>query len=610
MRCVAACLALTVTISASATPPRIWAWTAPSESTGAATPVLPLVMTSVSPQSSATALADEVCNQILALGLGEGEVAITILGWGRGSLVHNPADALVGSGLPDQLAHGVPWTANGVAQMSAWTDAFIARYKARQSMQGIASPSRFHMDSELRLPTLCYLPNIAACWETAPLEVFAAMQQDPRWNSEPVRMNPNNTPTLRTVAQAYALAGSPAFDPGQARHAPVNRAWSRWWDGFMREAVDGALDEAFYKRVQQAWPGALCSEFAQTMRLDGGIEPDGTRREYIDFEWWNHGWMRSNWCGRAPLQATALYVFGETFVDTARPFMDEQMRLHRANIDACLHSFGGTSPASITPWLTLPGIALPFGESPTTYFPLTTDEFMRMIALVKSRGIDECMLWPGISAAEWRAVGRAIDGVWRTNLVSASVSSGATDVPLAAAVTRADRNAATLTAADSGISAVFLFTSPPLAGCLTDGQLALAFETRALTGSSWIIEVSDNSNGPWTVVSTHSQARGSADARWIGPMPAVGLISPDGSFAVRMRSTSATAAIAVDLVQAVRITAKGSDLNGDGFTSSLDLTALLGAWGLPDPAADINGDGTVNSVDLTMLLTGWGPCGG
>jgi hypothetical protein len=77
-----------------------------------------------------------------------------------------------------------------------------------------------------------------------------------------------------------------------------------------------------------------------------------------------------------------------------------------------------------------------------------------------------------------------------------------------------------------------------------------------------------------------------------------------------MRSTSATAAIAVDLVQAVRITAKGSDINGDGFTSSLDLTALLGAWGLPDPAADINGDGTVNSVDLTMLLTGWGPCGG
>ena len=609
MHCLAASLALAFTASATAIPPRIWAWTAPTADTGSTIPIVPLVMTSVSPESSATAVADEICDRILALGLGEGEVAITILGFGRGTLVHNPADALVGSGLPDFLARGVPWTSNGVAQAGAWTDAFIARYKLRQSLHGVAAPSRFHMDSELRLPTLCYLPNVGACWETAPLEVFAAMQLDPRWESEPVRLNPGNTPVLRTVAAAYADAGSPPFDPAQPRHAPANRAWSRWWDGFMREAVDGALHEAFYRRVQQAWPGALSSEFAQTMRLDGGAEPDGTRREYIDFEWWNQGWMRSSWCGRAPLQAPALYLFGETFVEPDRPFMEEQMRLHRANIDACLHSFGGASPAEVTPWVTLPGFALPYGESPATDIPLTTDEFLRMIALLKGRGIAECMLWPGVSASEWRAVGRAIDGVWRTDLAAAGVSSGAADAPLAAAA-RADRGAATLTAGPAGIDAVFSFASPPQTGCLGEGRLWLALETRALTASAWTVEVRAGPRAAWRLVSTHGQAPDAVDVRWIGPIDASGSIAADGSFEIRLRSADAKAAIAVDLVQAIRVPSMGGDINGDGAIDSVDLAGLLGAWGLADTAADLNGDGAVGSPDLAILLNRWGSCGG
>ena len=47
-----------------------------------------------------------------------------------------------------------------------------------------------------------------------------------------------------------------------------------------------------------------------------------------------------------------------------------------------------------------------------------------------------------------------------------------------------------------------------------------------------------------------------------------------------------------------------ADLNCDGSVNSLDLAALLSAWGTAG-AADLNGDGAVNSPDVAVLLSGW-----
>ena len=47
-----------------------------------------------------------------------------------------------------------------------------------------------------------------------------------------------------------------------------------------------------------------------------------------------------------------------------------------------------------------------------------------------------------------------------------------------------------------------------------------------------------------------------------------------------------------------------ADLNCDGSVNSLDLAALLAAWGTAG-AADLNGDGVVNSPDVAVLLSGW-----
>ena len=54
-------------------------------------------------------------------------------------------------------------------------------------------------------------------------------------------------------------------------------------------------------------------------------------------------------------------------------------------------------------------------------------------------------------------------------------------------------------------------------------------------------------------------------------------------------------------------TACPSDLDGDGFVSAADLSALLGNWG-NSGTGDIDGDGFVNAADLSLLLSAWGPC--
>ena len=50
-----------------------------------------------------------------------------------------------------------------------------------------------------------------------------------------------------------------------------------------------------------------------------------------------------------------------------------------------------------------------------------------------------------------------------------------------------------------------------------------------------------------------------------------------------------------------------SDLDGDGFTSGIDLGIVLAEWGGPGKA-DLDNDGIVGGVDLGIVLAGWGPC--
>jgi len=52
------------------------------------------------------------------------------------------------------------------------------------------------------------------------------------------------------------------------------------------------------------------------------------------------------------------------------------------------------------------------------------------------------------------------------------------------------------------------------------------------------------------------------------------------------------------------------DVTGNGVVNAVDLTVLLGAWGVGKSEfdCDLDNDGVVGPSDLTILLGGWGAC--
>jgi hypothetical protein len=128
LRCAAGLMAGLLS-AAHADAPRVWCWSAPEGPAASRAALVPLVLVWIPPGGAdPTTTADQVCNEIVARNLGAGDIAITILNWGRGTLIGNPLDAMTGTGLSDTLNRGTPWAANGIAAMGAWTDAFIARW--------------------------------------------------------------------------------------------------------------------------------------------------------------------------------------------------------------------------------------------------------------------------------------------------------------------------------------------------------------------------------------------------------------------------------------------------------------------------------------------------
>jgi len=601
-RAVSACIPTLLASHCLADLPRIWLW-APATGSAASDPTfVPLVFVGANPTSSPATVADAICDRIIQAGTAPGNVAILIQNWGRGTLVGNAADAV--AGFPS--AHS-PWTAGGRLQMGAWMDAFIARYQFRQAADGVPAPSRWHLDCELRLPALCYPPNLDPCWGTLPLQLFAAMQADPRWDHEHLLMNPAGVPREATVKTLWQEAGSPAFVPSLPRDHPENRAWSAWWDSMSREAVDGALNASFYSKVEAAWPDSKCSEFAQSMRMDGELEPNGTRRGYADFEWWDRGWMASRWDGRATLQAPAIYVFGETFFPSDEDPWRANMRLHRANLDACLFSYGGVPASEVTPWVVGPGIALPFGLDGTSR-AVSDDEFVELMALLRGRGIDEFMMWPGGASSDWGATQRAIRANWRSDLRSASVAgAGAGDA--VALLRRADRRTIRASGGpDAWLLEADFSTDTPSAG-MADGQLWIGMEASCTGTQPSVVGIfARDQSGAWRMLGECEVAESLPGACWIGPVPASGLVDRLGIVSLRVSVLRGTGEVDFDLVQVARAPEpQGSppDIDGNGVVNGADLGVLLGDWSSSESRSDLDGNGMVGGADLGILLGAW-----
>lgn len=602
---------------ASSDRPTVWSWLAPAGAAANHASFRHLVIMYPRNGESGTGLAQRLASEIRARGLVSDRIGVLISGFGRSTppLAYDPGDAVPLDPAIARLSNGTPWLASGLPKARAWTGAFIAEYQRLESTTGLPAPSRFHMDCELRLPTLCYQSPDASglrdCWDTPPVQVFDAIAADPRWSTEPVPVSLPGGVAWRTMQQLHTEGGAPAWNAEAPRNAEANRAWSRWFDAMQRSVMEGALDQALYAPVRAAWPACRTSEFAQSMRIDGAMQQDGSRRVYRDFEWWLNGWMESAWVGAADLQAPAIYAFGTSFMASDAEWVDANLRIDRANLDACLHSFGGAVPTTITPWLMLPGTALPIDATQAR----DTDAAMldERVALMRWRGMREFQLWPGTSAENWTRVALAVEAVWSAETVElALVRGSAATADLAERVARADRREVTLSpdAGEIELRARVNGAAGAAGPCARD-RLLVHVEGHGEAGTLFVeaAESGDPMLGWVPVGSAGVESSVSAGFHRWWLAGAGRCVASDGSITLRLRVQGG--AFTIDLLQAARFAEAGPDLDGSGWIDIGDLALALLEFGpTVDSAADLDASGAVDYADIALLLLEFGPCEG
>jgi len=611
-------LVLLLTSAGIASPdrPTVWGFAQPAGAAANHSAFRQLLIMYPRSGETGTSLAQRLADEIRSRKLTSDRVGVLIFGYGRFTppLAYDAGDAVTLDSSIAGLANGTPWLASGLPKARAWTDAFIAEYRRLQLRTGLPSPARFHMDCELRLPKLCYqwpdASGLHDCWDTPPLQVFDALVADARWSTERIPFAVSGGVTWRTLREIHELGGAPAWNSALPRSAEVNRVWSRWFDAMQRSVMEGALDQALYGPVREAWPDCRSSEFAQSLRVDGALQADGTRRTYRDFEWWLNGWMDSAWCGAADLQTPAMYVCGTSFTSSDADWIDANLRIDRANLDACLHSFGGADPSTVTPWVMLPGAKLPIDE--TREREIDADVLDERVAMMRWRGLSEFQVWPGASAQDWTRLARGVDAVWSAEIFGASLVHGMCDAPdLDARITRADRCVANVTS-DAGLIdlRVTVRGEAGAAGPCARDRVLVHVEGFGQPGTLFVdaAEHGDPELG-WIQIgasSVGSTASTGFHRWWLAG--AERCVAPDGSIMLRLRVVGG--AFTLDLLQAVRFPDAGVDLDGSGWVDTGDLAMALVDFGeTAGTAADLDGSGMVDTADIALLLLDFGPCG-
>lgn len=602
-----------VTVLSATDRPVIWSWLPPSGGAVHHPSFRGLLVLDTVAGESGTSFAERLAAQVRAGRLPGDRIGVVMRHYGRRMpmLAYDPDDAVVVPSDLQSIATGTPWIAHGLPKACAWTGAFIAEYRRIQELEGLPSPARFHMDCELRLPKLCYQDtSLADCWSERPVRLFDAIVADPRWSSESVPVSQPGGVVWRTVQQMHQEAGAPAWDSSQPRNAPVNRGWSRWYDAMQRSVMDGALEQAFYAPVRAAWPLCRSSEFAQSIRVDGADEPGG-RRVFRDFEWWLNGWMDSAWHGAGDLQAPTIYAFGTSFMEPGADWVDANIRLDRANLDACLHSFGGAAPETVTPWIMLPGTVLPIDT--TSVREADAAMLEERLAILRWRGMNEFQLWPGASPAIWTHVARTVDSVWSSDIVEVELPHGSARSGTSAAVLgRADRQSCEVVSAPDGIELrVRVKGDAGAAGPCAHDRLLVHLEGGGAVGSV-VVEAAlaaDPDQG-WVRLGTAAVVPGGVTGfhRWWLEDAAV-CVGTDGS--VLLRAVVDGGSYRFDLFRAVRLPDVGIDLDGSGAVDTGDLALALLEFGpTAGGAADIDGNGAVDFGDLALILLEFGGCEG
>lgn len=379
-------------------------------------------------------VADKTCDAILSRGLGTGQVAVHLEGFGAG-LIHPVCDGSSGSaffnsvpltfhpmdGVSPAVAgrtQGTPWNVTGVMVAKDWMTAYCAQYEIRRlANPAIPIPSRFHVDFE----TYWDAGTDAVCF------FINSIMTDPRWN-DPTKLLKGRGTTMKAAYDAYLAAGNPA--PTLVYNAAgdcwynteLNGKWFEWYHGVLREEYSAAFKEAIQDVLPVAWtsaPGGCKTSVYELASVDGitnpALPPFNVSRTFHNYQPGDWDW-RHAYTNHLPLHAPVLYVFS---TPTYPNLFAQGMADARDYVDSVGHSFGGAQWGNIAPYITL-GSTFPSSEIVTNDLAV----FRPLMALLRSKQIDEAKVWHSVPTAKWIDFARSVHNAWSSNPISAGVGEG------------------------------------------------------------------------------------------------------------------------------------------------------------------------------------------
>ncbi|MGH7242867.1 MAG: dockerin type I repeat-containing protein [Phycisphaerales bacterium] len=280
-----------------------------------------------------------------------------------------------------------PWMIHGIAEGTAWMQAFVNRLHCSVVNETIPAPNRFLFDDEpsdilAEASTVDDALNLGPDKIQNVVDYWQNLRDDDRFDSEPV---PGfGTQTLADLWDLALLAEiGPPYVPANASppeyfstHYPggteANARWVVWFRNLMRQAEAGAMQTAFYDTIHDKFPSAKCSDYDRSIRLDGV----GTNK-YISGNQNGADGIYYAWDGFGDLQAPCLYPqAGPYFYDTAycpdpyarindtgnnldwcpyEPIGIFSSRINRYTLDAIARSSSGAHKSTLAPWVQLPG---------------------------------------------------------------------------------------------------------------------------------------------------------------------------------------------------------------------------------------------------------------
>lgn len=131
------------------------------------------------------------------------------------------------------------------------------------------------------------------------------------------------------------------------------------------------------------------------------------------------------------------------------------------------------------------------------------------------------------------------------------------------------------------------------------------------------VDISNNNGGSWQSLDTIEPGDPAAGGGWNSYAFDLTQIyaSPSSQVRIRFRAgdtgdgsvvEAGVDAVDITLVSCENPASCPADLNGDGETDFVDISAFLSAFGANEPAADFNGDGEYDFVDISAFLAAFG----